>query len=318
MPQSDTDRRPIEVAVGVVEDAQGRVLIGQRPEGKAYAGYWEFPGGKIEHGESVEQALARELNEELGLRTEACAPLLTLVHRYPEYTVRLHIRRVNRFSGEAWSREAQQLAWVPKQELHSWKLLPADGPVIQAICRPPHYVFTPPSGEADLLLAGVQRLPEGAMLRLRKPELGDSDYESLARELLPLCQQRQLALLVDRGVDMASRIGAAGLHLDERTLFTAADRAQFPVDWIIAASVHDTKGLHRAADCADVAVLGGVKETDSHPGRQPLGWSGFSDMCDQARLPVYGIGGLSPSDLEQVRRCGGQGVAGISAYWRGR
>lgn len=318
MQQGETDRRPIEVAVGIVEDAEGRVLIGQRPEGKAYAGYWEFPGGKIEPGESVAQALARELNEELGLQTEACAPLLTLVHRYPEYTVRLHIRRVDRFSGEAWSREAQQLAWVPKQELHTWKLLQADGPVVQAICRPPDYVFTPPSGDAELLLAGVRRLPEGAMLRLRRPELNDIDYESLASKLLPLCQQRQLTLLLDRGAEMAVRIGAAGLHLDERALFSAPDRAQLPAGWIIAASVHDANGLRRAADCADVAVLGAVKETDSHPDRQPLGWSGFADLCEQARLPVYGIGGLSPSDMEQVRQCGGQGVAGISAYWSGR
>ena len=98
---------PIEVAVGILEDAQGRVLIAQRPIGKAYAGYWEFPGGKIESGETVERALARELHEELGVQVQVCEPLLTLVHRYPEYTVRLQIRRVRGFSGEARSRDSR-------------------------------------------------------------------------------------------------------------------------------------------------------------------------------------------------------------------
>ena len=308
---------PIEVAVGVLDDTRGRVLIAQRPAGKAYAGYWEFPGGKIEAGETVEAALVRELHEELGVRVQACEPLLTLVHRYPEYTVRLQIRRVRGFSGEARSREQQALSWVAPDELGQWRLLPADGPVVQAIRQPAHYVFTPSDWDADRTHGALDSLPERALLRLRLPALSDEQYGKLAADLLPQCESRNLTLMLDRGPDLVERLGGCGLHYTEQALGGATERSRLPAHWTVAASVHDADGLDISATRADVVVLGPVLPTQTHPQAQALGWARFADLCESARLPVYAIGGVAADQVLHVRNHGGQGVAGIRTYWSG-
>lgn len=104
-------RKPVDVAVGVLIDAQGRFLLSTRPPGKAYAGYWEFPGGKIEAGETVEQALRRELQEELGIDIGAAQPWQQEVFDYPHALVRLHFCKVFEWSGQFEMREGQTMAW---------------------------------------------------------------------------------------------------------------------------------------------------------------------------------------------------------------
>jgi len=104
-------RVPVDVAVGVLIDAQGSFLLTSRPEGKVYAGYWEFPGGKLEAGESVEQALRRELHEELGIEIGAAQPWKTELVDYPHARVRLHFCKVFAWHGEFQMREQQSMAW---------------------------------------------------------------------------------------------------------------------------------------------------------------------------------------------------------------
>ena len=105
------DRAPVDVAVGVLIDAQGSFLLTSRPEGKVYAGYWEFPGGKLEAGETVEQALRRELHEELGITIGAVQPWKTEMHDYPHALVRLHFCKVFEWTGVFEMREQQSMAW---------------------------------------------------------------------------------------------------------------------------------------------------------------------------------------------------------------
>ncbi len=104
-------RRAVDVAVGVLIDAEGRFLLTSRPEGKVYAGYWEFPGGKLEPGESVEQALQRELHEELGIRIGAAQPWTTELVDYAHARVRLHFCKVFDWQGDFEMREGQAMAW---------------------------------------------------------------------------------------------------------------------------------------------------------------------------------------------------------------
>ena len=108
---TNPDRTPVDVAVGVLIDADGRFLVTSRPAGKVYAGYWEFPGGKLEAGESVAQALHRELHEELGIRIGAVQPWKIEVMDYPHARVRLHFCKVFDWSGEFVMRERQAMAW---------------------------------------------------------------------------------------------------------------------------------------------------------------------------------------------------------------
>lgn len=128
--------RPItEVAAGILLDAEGRYLLGQRPEGKPYAGYWEVPGGKIESGESIFAALKRELREELGIDIESSEELVVLEHDYPHAYVRLHVSIIRKWSGVPDGCEGQLLSWqILGDAIPTVKpLLPAAWPMLEKL-----------------------------------------------------------------------------------------------------------------------------------------------------------------------------------------
>ena len=127
---SDEPRLPVDVAVGVLIDAQGRFLLTTRPPGKVYAGYWEFPGGKVEHGESIEQALRRELHEELGITIAAAQPWQVELVDYPHARVRLHFCKVFAWQGDFEMREGQAMAWQQLPVLVA-PVLPGTVPVLR-------------------------------------------------------------------------------------------------------------------------------------------------------------------------------------------
>ena len=123
------DRQAVDVAVGVLLDAEGRFLLTSRPEGKVYAGYWEFPGGKLEAGETVEQALRRELHEEIGIVIGAAEPWRVELVDYPHALVRLNFCKVRDWSGQLEMREGQRFAWASLPVAQS-PVLPGALPVL--------------------------------------------------------------------------------------------------------------------------------------------------------------------------------------------
>jgi 8-oxo-dGTP diphosphatase len=127
-------RLQIVVACAIL-DADGRVLVTQRPEGKAMAGLWEFPGGKMEDGERPEEALIRELKEELGIEVqEAClAPLTFASHAYPDFSLLMPLYVCRRWAGVPEGREGQVLKWVRPPRLRDFPMPPADEPLIPAL-----------------------------------------------------------------------------------------------------------------------------------------------------------------------------------------
>ena len=124
------DRQEVAVAVGVLIRADGAFLLTSRPEGKVYAGYWEFPGGKLEPGEDVEQALRRELHEEIGLAIGAVQPWRTQVIDYPHALVRLHFCKVTEWFGTLHMHEGQTFAWQ-QLPVKMTPVLPGTVPVLQ-------------------------------------------------------------------------------------------------------------------------------------------------------------------------------------------
>ncbi|MDY8110545.1 (deoxy)nucleoside triphosphate pyrophosphohydrolase [Fulvimarina sp. 2208YS6-2-32] len=132
MSEARASRPILLVAACALIDADGRILLAQRPEGKSLAGLWEFPGGKVEPGESPEQSLIRELREELGVETrESClAPLTFASHRYETFHLLMPLYVCRRFEGMARGLEGQAIRWVRARDLRAFAMPPADEPLI--------------------------------------------------------------------------------------------------------------------------------------------------------------------------------------------
>jgi 8-oxo-dGTP diphosphatase len=132
----------IEVAAAVIQRPDGAFLLAQRPAGKVYAGYWEFPGGKIEPGEAAEKALARELNAELGIEVAHAYPWITRVYTYPHGTVRLQFFRIVAWRNEPHPLEDQAISWQACGAPLAAPMLPANAPVLAALALPTEYAVT--------------------------------------------------------------------------------------------------------------------------------------------------------------------------------
>lgn len=318
----------IVACCGVLRRTDGQILIAQRPVGKVAAGHWEFPGGKIEPGETPREALIRELREELGVIVTGCRPLIRLRHAYSDRVVTLHCWLVDAFEGEPQGLEGQAFAWVSPSQVRDYAVLPTVWPILPAVALPSNYVFTRPDAGEDEIREGLSLLPAGALLRLRLPKLDDGAYERLAGRILPEAQALGHPVLLDRSREQALELGADGWHASSavwsahRTALGAglvlescsASNAGRPF-WL-AGSAHTREDLFELKSLgADFAVLGMVQPSSSHPGTAPLGWPGFADAVLEAGLPVYALGGLRLDDRLTAFTHGGQGIAGISVYW---
>lgn len=310
-------RAVVDVAVGVLIRDDGAVLLGQRPPGKPYAGWWEFPGGKLEAGESVADALARELHEELGIEVERCAPWVVREFVYPHAAVRLHFRRVSRWHGLPQGREGQAFVWQRPDAIDVAPLLPATVPVIGWLRLPADYAISDAAGlgEARFLQALDRRLAGGLRLvQLREKSLDADAFDRLFRTVRARCAAAGARLLVNSAHDRSYWRAADGVHLTSHDLAAAAERPALP---LVAASCHDAAELALAGRLQlDFAVLGPVLPTRSHPGATPLDWPGFAAAAGDARLPVYALGGVGPQHRGAALAAGAHGLAGIGAFWQ--
>ena len=299
----------VEVAAAVIQRADGAFLLARRPAGKVYAGYWEFPGGKVEAGEAPERALARELHEELGIDTCAAFPWITRVYTYPHATVRLNFFRVTAWKGDPHPREEQAIAWQRPGAAPAEPLLPANAPVLAALALPHEYAITDAEtrGRAPMMASIRERLAAGLkMLQVR--DKGLPDREAYARAVVKAAHARGAKVLVNGGPDIGD-----GLHIPAAQLMQLAVR---PRTGLAGASCHNAAELERAMALElDFAVLGPVKATPTHPGARALGWEGFADIARGASIPVYAIGGLRRADLEAAWRAGAHGLAMVTGAW---
>jgi 8-oxo-dGTP diphosphatase len=210
----------IDVVAGVLRDDAGRVLLAQRPAGKDHAGLWEFPGGKVDAGETPLAALARELLEELGIELHDAQPIAAVRHDYPGKAIRLHAWQVQRWTGEPQSLDGQSLAWVPSAELDDWPMPTADRPLVTALRLPTRYAITPePSGDIDDFCTRFERLLAGGarLVQLRSKQLDADTLRPLARRCAQLAQRHGADLLINDQPALAAELGV-GLHLSSALL----------------------------------------------------------------------------------------------------
>jgi len=299
----------IDVAAAVIERADGSYLLAQRPPGKVYAGYWEFPGGKAEAGEPPAQALRREIREELGIEVLKAYPWITRVHFYEHATVMLHFFRVVEWRGEPQSRESQVFVWQRPDQPVVQPMLPANGPVLASLALPLEYAITDAQhlGMALQLERLEARLKDGLRL-VQVRDKGNWERTQLIYVARSMARQYGARVLVNGGP------AADGIHFSAEQLMKLRSRP--PEDGLMAASCHTLQELgHAMAIGLDFAVLGPVQASATHPGATLLGWDGFRRIAAGASIPVYAIGGLTPQDMDPARAAGAHGLAMIRGAW---
>ena len=333
--------RPItDVAVGVVIDEAGLVLMGQRMIGKPYAGWWEFPGGKFEAGEDAHAALVRELDEELGIAVERSDPWVVREHVYEHAHVRLHFRRVVRWRGAARGREGQAIAWCDPAASDVGPLLPAAIATVRWLALPRRCWLSDAAGLGtgpflqafEARLAGLSRqwaVPAArAMVLLREPGLEAAEVAALAaamqaRLVVAGLDARLPLLASSRHPEIAGQ-GFFGCHLTGRDLglrLRAVEHGEPPASRdtarLLGVSCHWPADLVAADRVgADHVVYGPVLPTASHPGAAGIGWAGLEAAIALTPVPVFALGGVGPADLDQAMRAGAHGIAMQRAAWR--
>ncbi len=304
----------LHVAVGVIRKPSGEVLISRRPDHVHQGGLWEFPGGKCEPGETVEQALARELAEELGIEVAAAEPLIQIRHRYPDRQVLLDVFEVTAFTGTPRGREGQPLRWVHPGALRRSAFPAADLPILTAINLPPYYAILENGGDRTTYRTRLQRLLERGirLIYWRARDLPQAHYLQLLGEFRPLVREADATLMVRRHPQITPQ-KPLGLHLDSAALARLRRR---PPGWsLVSAACHTLDDLlHAEALGVDFATLSPILPTPTHPHAVPIGWHRARTWLTRINLPVYLLGGLNHRDLPRARASGAQGIAGIRLF----
>jgi 8-oxo-dGTP diphosphatase len=313
-------RAELHVAVGVVRDEAGRILIARRPAHTHQGDLWEFPGGKVEPGETAEQAVRRELKEELDLEVVEATPLIRIHHDYPDRRVLLDVWRVERFDGTPQGLQGQPIRWVGPDELPNYEFPAANRPIVAAARLPDHYaILEDDEGDSAALREHLHHLVDSGvkLIQIRARRLGLHQYDALADYAVRYCRERGSTLLLNAEPERVRKFAAAGVHLTGKRLMALAQRPLAGAFWV-GASCHDIEELRQAERIGvDFAVLSPVWSTPSHPDIPPLGWKAFADLAEQVNMPVFALGGLQPADAAEAKRHGAQGIAGIRGFRAG-
>ncbi len=310
------NRIVVDVAAAVITRPDGSFLLGRRAPGTFYPGYWEFPGGKVEPGETPRDALIRELHEELGLRVETAWPWITREHDYEHAHVRLHFFEVPRWSGEITDHIHSALSWQRIDVVSVAPMLPANGPVLAALALPHEYGITHAweiGVEAQLALLDAALARGLKLIQVREAPLADAARRRLAAEAVASAHRHGARVLINQDAQLARELGADGVHLPAAALAQLDARPDLP---LVGASCHTRAELARAAALGiDFAVLGPVMATPTHPDQASLGWTAFSGIVTLLPMPVLALGGLARSDLESARSAGAHGISAIRGAW---
>jgi 8-oxo-dGTP diphosphatase len=303
----------MHVMAGLMIDGDGRVLLAERPAGKHLAGFWEFPGGKLEAGELPIDALARELREELGIELQSAQPLIRVPWTYDDRRLVLDAWRVDGWLGTPQPLEGQALKWCDPDAIDPESMTPADRPILQALRLPDMCAVTPADMALDQREAWIARVGEKfgsglRLLQLRLPHWPVESVRALARDLLPAVQTHGVQLMLDGDIDGARQLGI-GVQLD---IDQCSEWSERPLPWrqLVGVTCHDASELAVATQIrADFSTLPfsreRAKEGDHDAARA---WTNFQSLAEAASLPVYAADEVDTLDLSRAKSSGAQGI----------
>lgn len=325
----------VHVAVGVICGTDGRILVTQRSQNQHLGGMWEFPGGKLEPGETVNEALSRELFEELSIRPVSQLPLCRIVHNYPDKAVLLDVWMVTQFSGDPSPQEGQPLRWLSLGQLNADDFPQANKAIIRYLKLPDFFAIFQVTAthnsqykQATGLRCVISSAPHSSLIRLRHSGTVSSyqvHSKKLIREHADVCLNNNLGFVVDlpnhRPLTMdhfldSHELGKfiRGYHANSTTLSQLHSR---PVadHLLFGASCHSIQDIRKAETLqADYIFLSPIKATPSHPDAKPLGWPGLNKISESTQMAIYALGGMALTDLPIAHINGARGIAGISMF----
>ena len=306
----------IEVAAAVILQSDGQFLLGKRPVDKVYAGYWEFPGGKIEQGEEPESALKRELFEELGIEVTTAYPWITQTYIYPHGKVRLHFFRITRWHNDPIAREHDGIVWQYPDTIEVTPMLPANALVLKALNLPSLYAISNAQnmGVTPFLKKLESQLQQGLrFLQIREKGMPSSKLKIFLDSVLELTNRYGARITINSDHMGIFPDFKVGLHLTAVQLMQTKKR---PDCLLCGASCHNQAELNKAAELElDFVVLGPVLPTISHPEKVALDWEQFSQLATNYALPIYALGGMRRQYMDTAWENGAHGIASMTRVW---
>jgi 8-oxo-dGTP diphosphatase len=299
----------VDVAVGIVRAAHGRVLMAERTARQVAAGFWELPGGKIDPGETPAEAAARELDEEIGIRAIAMRPRIAYEHVFPTKRVRLHFFAIDSWSGAPRGREGQRLAWVDPAKPWVAPVLPSNERLLAALGLPPVCLALQPlhsGATAESLRRLAEALSDGVRcITVREPHLTSDQRIAFARRVDALAHRYGAHVLLDGTPLEAQRAGVPGFVSSAAELHRLTRR---PSVRLWAATCHSARDLARAAALgADAAIVSPIFSNAPGDGT-PFGWDGLRRLAESAPIAIYAEGGMTRALLPEAQRVGAAGI----------
>lgn len=303
----------LSVVIGIIKDEEGRIFITRRHDTLHLGGLWEFPGGKVERGEMLNIALARELREEVGIEVVTSMPLISFKYAYAEREVHLHVFEITQYTGKARSQIGQGWIWVHHHDLKDYIFPAANRAILTAIYLPPFYAILNDDVE-DLLAQLKLFLSQGIkLIQARLKNLPENKVREFFECAYALCKKNNALLLVNSGTIKAVEMPCDGIHLTSSDLLSWDSRPE-NLHWL-SASCHNQKELEHAQKIGvDFVLLSPVLKTQTHLDTESLGWGKFEKLVMLCDVPVYALGGMQKSDLQTAKFAGGQGIAGIRTF----
>jgi|TARA_B110000037_G_scaffold221518_1_gene292818 8-oxo-dGTP diphosphatase len=307
----------VNVSVAVLINNNRQVLLGQRPHPKSWEGWWEFPGGKIEKGETSVDALYREIDEEIGVKITQFKKWVIRKYSHGGNDITLHFFKVYGWEGEVTSKENQKLVWTHLQNPNVSPILPANLFIQKAFDLPKYYAITNLSETSKKVFFNQlqNRISNGLkMIQVREKNISFDEFKIFSNEVIKICKPKGVKVIINSDVNLAYEIKADGVHLRSKDLISIK---KIPKNLIVSASCHTQEEIYIAEKLnINFLVLSAIKKTLSHPDIKPIGWDEFEKIVNRVNTPIYALGGLGVNDYSVALENGAIGIASQRSIWQ--